>query len=119
MGEQTFYPNLIPMFNVYLGNTTYTGSYTSDNTLVYSGPDEGVAVFTTISTGQYLIWALSNGQDAHFSELRAYDLPDLGHYAIVTSSGLSNYAIDAMKPESLVGTTNGQQKCLRADVSSN
>ena len=104
-----------PNFNVYLGNVANIGT---DNTLVYFGGQEGIAVCISISTGQYLIWELLNTSVVNFSELRAYDLVDIGHHADVASSGLSAFGVGRMKPLNLVGTSDGRLDCLYAVVSS-
>ena len=91
MSQSHFYNSNTPTFNVYLGDTDCTGDYKNDNTLVYNGPQEGVAVFKSITKDRYIIWELTNAQSVRFSTLRAYDLMDIGHHAKVTASGLSSY----------------------------
>ena len=62
-------------YDVYIGDTDFYGSYTSNNELCYSGGAEGLALCE--GQGQYLIWRLKTKQqtglnDVYFTEFFAY-----------------------------------------------
>lgn len=65
-----------PNYNMYIGDTSRTGNFKSDNTLCYSGPQEGMAICD--GTGKYLIWEFKDGiGTSGFFELLAYNVKDL------------------------------------------
>ena len=81
MAQYTYSPDATT-FKVFIGDTDYLGSYGTENTECYAGPQEGLGLCD--GSGRYLIWELTSASYIKFSELRAFDLKDLAYAATVS-----------------------------------
>ena len=99
---------------VWIGNTSGTGDFTSDNTLCHTGFDNGVT--SCEGEGQYLIFYTPSGDDYfHFGEIYAWNEAELAEG--VVSVNVSGMTLTSGTLSDIFGLT-GSTDCLEFDENS-
>lgn len=103
-------------YEIYVGDTSQSGAYTTSNTLCYTGMDGGLA--ECIATGRYIVFKYLGTGEAEFGEVYAFAKKNVGaiaHGDTVTTTGLS--VTDGDKNR-LHGPSDSDVSCMNGDVSS-
>ncbi len=113
---QRYLDKLKSDFEIYVGDTTFTGAYTTSNTLCYTGMDGGLA--ECIATGRYVIFHYLGPEEAEFGEISVFAKKNVGaiaHGDTVTTTGFS--VTDGNK-DRLHGPNDSSIDCMSGTVSS-